>query len=81
MCMGENKMDKVYQRISWDTKTCNGNKRKEKSIGEVLSEHEKEVIKVYRQLSEDNKLTIDILIMRLRKHEQEVMTDAESGNM
>lgn len=29
MCMGENKMDK----------------RKEKSIGEVLSEHEKEVIK------------------------------------
>lgn len=49
MCMGENKMDK----------------RKEKSIGEVLSEHEKEVIKVYRQLSEDNKLTIDILIMRL----------------
>ena len=54
-------------------------KRKEKSIGEVLSEHE--VIKVYRQLSEDNKLTIDILIMRLRKHEQEVMTDAESGNM
>lgn len=65
MCMGENKMDK----------------RKEKSIGEVLSEHEKEVIKVYRQLSEDNKLTIDILIMRLRKHEQEVMTDDESGNM
>ena len=28
-------------------------KRKEKSIGEVLSEHEKEVIKVYRQLSDD----------------------------
>lgn len=23
--IGENKMDKVYQRISWDTKTCNGN--------------------------------------------------------
>lgn len=65
MCMGENKMDK----------------RKEKSISEVLSEHEREVIKVYRQLSEDNKLTIDILIMRLRKHEQGVMTDAESGNM
>lgn len=49
MCMGENKMDK----------------RKAKSIGEVLSEREKEVIKLYRQLSEDNKLTIDILIMRL----------------
>ena len=46
-----------------------------------ITEKEWALLEKYRNLCEENKLTIDILIMRLRKHEQEVMTDAESGNM
>lgn len=36
-----------------------------------LSSHEVDIVIKYRQLSEENKLTIDILINRLLKHEKE----------
>ena len=49
---------------------------KEKQITQTVNENnaltlrEKEVLKKYRQLSEENKLTIDILIDRLLNHKE-----------
>lgn len=45
---------------------------KNENSDKQLSSHEKDIIIKYRQLSEENKLTIDILINRLLKHEKGV---------
>lgn len=50
-------------------KTESKQKKSKKNIND-LSSHEIDILKKYRQLSEENKLTIDILITRLLKHEE-----------
>lgn len=45
-------------------------KKKIKNSNTLLSSREKEIVEKYRELSEENKLTIDILITRLLKHEK-----------
>ena len=44
--------------------------KKIKNSNTLLCSREKEIVKKYRELSEENKLTIDILITRLLKHEK-----------
>ena len=46
-----------------------------------VTEREKKLLELYRELSDENKTTIDILTERLMLHEQQEENNAKSCNM